>query len=65
MCVGGAVLLLPENESVSRGGESGSSEQQNEGRLLVNETALGLQPGRRFSFADLESALQVICQIPY
>lgn len=62
-----AVLLFleSEHESVSRGGESGSTEQQNEGRLFVNETALGLQPGRRFSFADLESALHVICQIPY
>ena len=39
-----AVLLFSEseNESVSPGGGSGSSEQQNEGRLLVNETALGL-----------------------
>lgn len=31
------------NEFVSVGGESGSSEQQNEGRLLVSEMASGLQ----------------------
>lgn len=69
MLVGGicAVLLFSESKkwkSIKRG-ELGSSEQQNEGKLLVCEKALGLQPGRRLGYADLEHALHVTCQISY